>query len=140
MKRRRDLEPARELARRREVTAVGLLAVVGRQMQDSMERVLTLRRYRDEYASRLSQVSGLRSAVLLKDARRFLAKLEQGIIQADENTRQLRELCSQREREWTATRIRTRALDKLVERREADIAERLASQEQQEQDEHASRR
>ncbi len=141
MSRAERLQPAREVAERRERDAAVELAAARRALDAAQARLQELQRFRIEYAQRLASSPGgsLGSASLLKDGHAFLARVDAGIEQAERNLLEHRRLCESRHAHWLACRVRARAIDKVAERhraREAVQADRL---EQREQDEFASR-
>ena len=140
MSRARRLQPARDLAEKREREAATALAGAQRAVLEAEKRIEELLRFRDEYAQRMSTApGGALSSVLLKQTASFVGKVDGGMEQAQRWLAEQRRVCEQRHAEWIKCRMRTRAIAKLGERHAARDALRAARSEQREQDEFASR-
>jgi flagellar FliJ protein len=135
------MQPIARLAAERERNAARELAASRRELEAHRGRLRELCGYRDEYARRLRE-TGVRGidAVQLCDYRSFLVRLHEAIAEQERLV-----MAAQRDWEaytthWQGTRIRTKALDKVVERLQHDEDRRERRREQGESDEHAQRR
>ncbi len=135
------MQPIARLAAERERNAARELAASRRELEAHRDRFRELCGYRDEYARRFRE-AGVRGidAVQLRDYRSFLVRLHEAIAEQERLV-----MAAQRDWEtytarWQGTRIRTKALDKVVERLQHDEDRRERRREQGESDEHAQRR
>ncbi len=135
------MQPIARLAAERERNAARELGASRRELEAHRGRFRELCGYRDEYARRLRE-AGVRGidAVQLRDYRSFLTRLHEAIAEQERLV-----MAAQRDWEaytarWRGTRIRTKALDKVVERLQHDEDRRERCREQGESDEHAQRR
>ncbi|GBE11569.1 flagellar biosynthesis chaperone [bacterium BMS3Bbin12] len=141
MTRSKRMQPIARLAAEHERDAARELAASRRELEAHRGRLRELCGYRDEYARRFREagVQGI-DAAQLRDYRSFLTRLHEAIAEQDRLV-----MAAQRDWEaytarWQGTRIRTKALDKVVERLRHDEDRREHRREQGESDEHAQRR
>ena len=116
-KRSKRLKPVVLHAKNQEQEAARIFADAQQRVTDSEQQLQQLETYRDEYLNRyqqLSQTSGSMNQLL--DYQAFLAKLNQGIGQANNTInicRQQRDILKQ---QWLQRRTRTQALDSVVQK------------------------
>ncbi|MCF6354775.1 MAG: flagellar export protein FliJ [Candidatus Polarisedimenticolaceae bacterium] len=112
-----------------------------RYMQKQQARLDELREYHDEYLERFNTASrnGI-SAAQLREYQAFLAKLDlaikeqEGVVQAsDKNQTEKKEL-------WQQKHIRSKVLDNVMQRYQAEEQRAMEKREQKEADERSQRR
>ncbi|WJW74571.1 flagellar export protein FliJ [Thiohalobacter sp. IOR34] len=144
MSRSRRMRPVVEVADRREQQAARILGEARRRLQEEEAKLAQLIEYHADYARRLEAGSGASlSAARLQDFRLFLDRLAQAIRQQRERIERQRLDCEEKRLAWLATRSRSQALDKVVERYQREEQKAAARREQRESDEqaqHGSRR
>lgn len=138
MGRGRGLQPALELAERREEEAARELARARVALTEAHARLDELVCFRADYHARYAR--GCRSGRLIKDLQQFLDRLDGGIQLAESQVSERERRCERCQREWLRRRARTRAIDKLIERRQFEEAAAMLRAEQHELDELALRR
>ena len=136
MKKSQRLEPVVKVAENREQQAARALGQAQAQMNQAEQRLAELKNYKEEYLRRFhTQGSRGMSAAQMEDYRRFLAKLDAAIAQQQRVVEQAARAVEVQRNHWFERRGKTRALDKVVERYQADEQRREDLKEQGEQDE-----
>jgi flagellar FliJ protein len=140
MTRSKRMTPVVKVAENREQAAARLLGAAQQQLAAQQRKLEELATYRDQYSQEFQLRSGQGMGVArLQDYRVFLARLNQAIEQQQRVVARCEQDCERQRRYWMATRSRTQALDKVVDRYRRE--EHLASErrEQHESDEHSQR-
>ncbi len=134
------LKPVLRIAESREFKAAHQLGDSQRNRQEQEARLDELRRYHQEYLERFNEAAsrGI-SAAQLREYQAFLAKLDQA-IQEQESVVQMSHIdCTAKEDAWKQKRVHSQALDKVVQRCEADERRIKENKEQQEMDDRNQR-
>lgn len=138
MKKSERLEPVIKVAETREQQAARALGQAQMQLNQAEQRLSELKTYKEEYLRRFhAQGSRGMSAAQMEDYRRFLAKLDAAIAQQQQVVAQAARFVEAKRGQWHERHGKTRALDKVVERYQADEQRRDDRKEQSEQDERA---
>ena len=138
MKRSTRMEPVAEVAGHREQQEAQRLGGCQRQLDEEENKLRQLIAYREEYAGRLNGQQGM-DAVLLRDFRVFLERLNQAIDQQRQRVEQARQACERQRLQWLASRSRAQALDKVTARYRAQERREEERAEQAELDDRAQR-
>lgn len=140
MKKSQRLEPVVKVAESREQQAARALGQAQAQLAQAEQRQAELEGYKEEYLRRF-HTAGSRgmSAAQMEDYRRFLGKLDAAIAQQQQVVAQAAGIVETQRHQWFERRGKTRALDKVVSRYQADERRQEAQQEQGELDERAQR-
>lgn len=132
----RRLQPAVQVARRREDAAARELAGLQRRVHDAQARLQQLLDFQAEYLRQFQSDgrAGL-SARRLLDYTAFLAHLERNITQLHGHLRRLQTESESRRRAWVASRAKSQVLETVMDRYRGDEARAEARREQAEYDE-----
>ena len=140
-KRSKRLKPVASHAKSQEQDAARIFAEAQKRVSDSEQQLQQLEGFRDEYLGRYQTASQqLGSVSQLLDYQAFLAKLNQGIGQANNTInicRQQRDILKQ---QWLQRRIRCQALESVVEKYQQDENKQAAYIEQMELEEFTQQR
>jgi len=140
MKKSQRLEPVAKVAESREQQAARALGQAQALLNQAEQRLAELKNYKEEYLRRFhTQGSRGMNAAQMEDYRRFLGKLDIAIGQQQQAVDQAANRVETQRQHWFERRGKTRALDKVVERYQADEQRRADLMEQSEQDERAQR-
>lgn len=140
MTRSKRMQPMVRMAEHREREAARVLGESRRHLEHHEGRLAELIAYRDEYTDRYRDCSGGgMGAMRLNEYRVFLERLNQAIEQQREAVEQARIDCEQRRQGWLASRTRTQALGKAVERFHQEERRERGRREQREQDDRVQR-
>jgi flagellar FliJ protein len=133
-------KPVLRVAESRERKAAHQLGDSQRAALEQEAKLDELRRYHQEYLERFNSAarSGI-SVGQLREYQAFLAKLDLAIRQQESIVKKSLNVCSVRREEWQQKYIRTQALDKVVQRREADERRTRENREQKEADDRSQR-
>lgn len=135
------LEPVLRVAEDREQRAARHMAESLRLVEERQQRLTELLQYREEYLTRFAASGGVaRSALALRDYKAFLDRLDYVIKEQQKVLELAKAEFEKRKKKWLATRTKTKALDKAIDRLQS-AEERAADKKQQkESDERAQRR
>ncbi len=109
--------PLQRLADRKEEAAAKQLGLARRRLAEAEQRLLELRRFREEYCRQL-QASGEQGidGRRLRAFQQFLTQLDTAIGQQQGVIARCRDECDQRSREWQGCHREQRIMAKTVER------------------------
>ncbi len=140
MTRSKRMKPVVKVAEGREQAAARVMGEAQRQLQAQEDKLQELITYRAQYTEQF-QVSGGAGlgAARLQDYRVFLSRLNQAIEQQHVRIAQCQQDCERQRSNWMATRTRSQALDKVVERYQREERRADDRREQNETDERAQR-
>lgn len=140
-KRSKRLKPVAAHAKNQEQDAARTFAEAQQRVSDSEDQLVQLEGFRNEYLGRYqaaSQQAG--SMTQLLDYQAFLAKINQGIGQANNTInicRQQRDILKQ---QWLQRRVRRQALESVVEKYQQAEGKQAAYAEQMELEELSQQR
>lgn len=140
-KRSKRLKPVASHARQQEEAAARILAEAQQRVVQSEEQLKQLQVFKGEYLQKY-QAAGVQAGSVNKllDYQAFLAKINQGIIQANQT---IKICCQQRDvlkQQWLQRRTRTQALDSVVEKYQLSELKQEARLEQLELEEFCQQR
>ena len=116
-KRSKRLEPVASHAKNLENEAARIFAEAQQRVSDSEQQLLQLEGFRDEYLTKYQSASQqLDSMSQLLDYQAFLAKLNIGIGQANSTINLCRQQRDVLKQQWMQRRVRTQALESVVEK------------------------
>ena len=134
------LKPVTQVAESREQEAALAMAEAQQVVDEREARLKELAGYRAEYHMRYKAASGAgMEAAQIQDYRHFIAKLDQAISGQLVLVEGARNVYEETKRQWSATRRKSLALDKVVTRyrhEEARSAERREQGEADERNQH----
>jgi flagellar FliJ protein len=134
------MEPVIRIAAERERAAARRLGEARGYLQQQQQRQTELLDYHREYAQRFREAGSIGlGGAQLQSYRVFLAQLDQAIDYQRGVVTRSEEVVAARLREWHETRTRLKALDKVVERYQAEERRCEERREQSETDERAQR-
>ncbi len=109
--------PLQRLAERKEEAAARALGIARRKLAEAEQRLLELRRFREEYCRQLhnSGQQGL-DGRQLQSFQQFLAQLDTAIGQQQSVIEQCRNDCADRTRHWEGCHREQRILDRTIDR------------------------
>lgn len=138
MSRVKRMQPVVRIAQMREDDAMQELGKAQRQLQEQEERLKELCSYREEYSQNfhLEAGNGI-SAVRFQEFHRFMARLDQAIEQQQKVVENVNRLCSKKNQIWRQAHIKSKSLDKVVERYDEQEQYERAQREQRSMDEMA---
>lgn len=140
MTRSKRMDPVVKVAENREQAAARLLGEAQQRLQQQERRLGELVEYRDQYSQQFQHSSGQGMGVArLQDYRVFLARLNDAIQQQHIVVERCRQDCERQRGHWMATRTRTQALGKVVERYRREERHAAERREQHDLDERAQR-
>lgn len=136
------LEPVQRLKQSRERDAARALGERQQALAAERQRLEELLRYREDYLARYQATLGRGGLAVaaLQEYRVFLDRLDQAIAQQQDAIEKAARTRDQRRDQWLATRVDTRAIDKVVASRRRELAHQGRKREQAEMDEHAARK
>lgn len=124
---------------RQEQDAALLYQQARTDLESQRQSLDRMRVYREEYLQRFQAAgsSGM-TGDQIKDYRRFIAKLDQAIGQLEVQIGACERTCEQRRRDWLSRRTRTKVLDQVITRYQAEEAWDELRREEREADEHTT--
>lgn len=138
--RSKRLSPVLKLAETRERDAAQVLAKARQRLHDYEVKLADLRAFREEYSRSLNTMYRTAiSTALLQQYQKFIRQLDDGITILAEKVAGQKRLNLQDEKQWLTAKIKTDALDRLVEKLQSIEQSYLNNREANELDEHASR-
>ena len=134
-------KPVLRVAESRERNAAHQFGNSQRNMQEQEAKLEELRRYHQEYLDRFNVAarSGM-TAAQLREYQAFIAKLELAICEQETVVQASDTDCSTKQAEWQQKHVRSKVLDKVVQRCEAEERRTQESREQMETDDRNQRR
>ncbi|MEJ1354687.1 MAG: flagellar export protein FliJ [Candidatus Sedimenticola sp. (ex Thyasira tokunagai)] len=131
-------KPVQRVAESREQRAAREFGDSQRLMQAEEERLLELRRYHQEYLDRFEDTArrGI-SAGQMQEYRAFIAKLDLAINQQMQVVEASHQEFVIRKESWKKRHVRTKVLEKAVDRIRQSERKTIDLREQKEQDEHS---
>ncbi len=139
MNRIQRIQPAVDVAHKRQQNAARLVGERQQQLGVRLQRLEELRQYRDEYADQFSHSIQSMSGLYVREYRLFLSRLNQAIEEQHHHVKQARELLSKSQQEWTRCRVHCDAVTKVLERLYAEQRQVQAQREQAQNDEFGQR-
>ena len=135
------LQPALDVARNREQDAAQGMAAQQRRLTALEQRLQQLQTYRREYANQLQDAGrGGLSPLQFQHYIAFINSLDHSIQNSRQQLESLRDQCREKREQWLQTRAKTRALETVVERRQAQQRQAEARREQAQADDLGPRR
>lgn len=133
-------KPVLKVAENREANAARKFGQSQKLHREEEEKLQNLRQYHTEYMARFQQTASIgMNASQLREYQAFLNKLEQAINQQEEIVKQSKLNCTEQKQQWTEKHIRTRSMDKAMNRMVDDEQKQKNAQEQKISDELAQR-
>lgn len=140
MTRSKRMTPVVKVAESREQAAARVLGEARQRLEQQQRKLEELTTYRDQYSLEFQQCSGQGMGVArLQDFRLFLARLNEAIEQQRRLVERCQQDCERRRLQWVATRTRTQALGKVVDRYQREEQRVAERREQRDSDERAQR-
>lgn len=134
------LEPVLRVAEDREQKAAKHMAESLRVTEERQRRLDELIQYREEYLGRFSATNvAPRSALQLQDFKAFLVRLDYVINEQTKLVDLSKAEYEKRKKKWLATRIKTKALDKAIDRLQISEEQLIEKKDQKNSDERAQR-
>lgn len=130
------LQPAVQVAQSKEDSAAKTLTEFQRRLAEHQARLQQLVEFRSDYAAQLECTgqNGI-SARRLQDYIAFLAKLDQSIVQSQQNVQRLQKEFQRRRNLWLMSHARTQALEGVIEKEQQQQERAQERREQIENDE-----
>jgi flagellar protein FliJ len=116
MTRSKRMQPVVDVARKRQEDAARQMGERQRDLDAQIARLEELNTYRAEYARRFEEGAESMTGVGVRDYRLFLTRLNQAIEEQARRVERARLELARSRSEWTASRIRSDAIDKAVDR------------------------
>lgn len=140
MTRSKRMKPVVKVAEGREQAAARVMGEAQRRLSEQEQKLEELISYRAQYTEQF-QISGGAGlgAARLQDYRVFLSRLNQAIEQQHQRIEHCQQDCERQRSHWMATRTRSQALDKVVERYQREERRADDRREQRDSDEHGQR-
>lgn len=138
MTKSKRMKPVVRIAETHEQDAAREMGKCRENLDFQIKRLEELESYRGEYSNRLVGTSGL-DALKLQEFQLFMSKLDEAIRQQKIIVEEAGKQCDVSRGNWIDKRTRTQALNKVVERYQAEETREQLRREQREQDEHAGR-
>ena len=138
MTRSKRMQPVAQVAESRQQEAARLLGERQRVLEEELHRLDQLQEYRGEYARKFedgAEWTGLH----VREYRVFLARLNQAIEEQAARVERVRADLEQSRGHWTRCRVHRDAVDKAVDRLQADERRQEDRREQAESDELGQR-
>ncbi len=133
------MQPAADVAHKRQQNAVRLLAEHQQQLSVRMQRLGELQAYRDEYASQFGAATQPMLGMNVREYRLFLDRLNQAIEEQQHHVQQARQLLEKTQEHWMQCRVHSDAIAKAIGRLEVEQRQQQAHREQAETDEFGQR-
>lgn len=132
------MKPLTRVATSRERTAAKELGEYRRTLAAAETKYNELVTYREEYNKQLQQSGGSGiDAQQMRDYRIFLSRLNEAIVHQQTRVDQHRREYEKKRRLWSEARVRSKALDKVVERYQKEEVSIVERREQAESDERS---
>ena len=132
------MKPLTRVATSHERTAAKELGEYRRTLAVAEAKFTELMTYREEYSKQLQQSGGSGiDAQQMRDYRIFLTRLNEAIVHQQASVDQHRREYEQKRRRWSEARVRSKALDKVVERYQKEEVSIVERREQAESDERS---
>ena len=132
------MKPLTRVATSRERTAAKELGEYRRTLAAAEAKYAELATYREEYSKQLQQSGGSGiDAQQMRDYRVFLARLNEAIVHQQASVDQHRREYERMRRVWSEARVRSKSLDKVVERYKKEESAIVERREQAESDERS---
>jgi flagellar FliJ protein len=133
-------KPVVKVAENREANAARNFGQSQKKHREEEAKLDNLRQYHSEYRLRFQQTASIGiNASQLREYQAFMSKLEQAILEQEENVRRSLVYCSQQKKKWTEKHIRTQSMDKAMGRMVETEQKQKDAQEQKISDEIAQR-
>lgn len=140
MNRSKRMEPVARMADNRQQNAARQLGDWQKALEERQARLDELSSYRDEYAERFESHTAMPlTGVSVRDYRLFLSRLNEAIEQQMRLVAVARAELDRSRGQWVEARGRNQAINRLVERFEADERRDMDRREQAEQDDRNNR-
>jgi flagellar FliJ protein len=139
MTRSKRMQPVATVAHNRQQNAARIMGERQRSLDDQQQRLQELNNYRDEYARRFEGGAESMAGINMRDYRLFLSRLNEAIEEQARRVEQARAALEQSRGQWTTTRVHSDAVNKVVERMQADERRAEDRREQKENDEFSQR-
>ena len=132
------MKPLTRVATSRERTAAKELGEYRRTLAAAEAKYAELATYREEYSKQLQQSGGSGiDAQQMRDYRVFLTRLNEAIVHQQASVDQRRREYERMRRVWSEARVRSKSLDKVVERYQKEEISIVERREQAESDERS---
>lgn len=139
MNRVQRIQPAVDVAHKRQQNAARVVGERQQQLGVRLQRLEELRNYRDEYASQFTCSIQSMSGLYVREYRLFLSRLNQAIEEQQHHVKQAREMLKKSQQEWTRCRVHCDAITKVLERLHTEQQQVQAQREQAQTDEFGQR-
>jgi flagellar FliJ protein len=138
MVRSQRLKPVVEFAAQRERQAARSFAEMQCAVAELEHKLDELLRYRREYQNRLhGEESGGISAATAQCSLAFIAQLDETIFQHRRRMEDITAQCRDARQQWLMRRVKVKALDQALQRRETEERHHAEQRAQRELDEHS---
>ena len=139
MSRAKRMQPVADVAQHRQDQAAQRMGSQQLQLAQQEKRLEDLRNYRDEYNGRFYSDGQVMAAVQVREYRLFLARLDQAIDEQTQHVEMARQALERSHKDWSACRVQTDAINKAIERMQADEQQVERRREQGQNDEFGQR-
>lgn len=116
MTRSERMKPVARVAESRQQDAARRVGERQRALQEQLRRLDELQGYRDEYAARFEQASAPMHGLQVREYRLFLQRLGQALEEQLRNVERARLALEQSQADWTQTRVKRDAVDRVIGR------------------------
>jgi flagellar protein FliJ len=140
MTRSKRMQPVAHVAHNRQQDAARQMGERQRQLDEHVNRLDELNSYRSEYTRRFEAGSDAMTGMNVRDYRLFLSRLNQAIEEQARRVEHARNELEQSRGQWTASRVHSDAINKVVDRFEKDERRQAERREQARNDEFGQRR
>lgn len=134
MTRSERMKPVAQVAESRQQEAARRMGERQRMLQEQLRRLEELRAYRDEYAARFEDVSIAMQGLQVREYRLFLYRLGEALDEQQRNVERARLALEQSQTDWTQTRVKRDAVERVIDRFQAEEDREEARREQAEND------
>lgn len=139
MNRAKRMQPVADVAQHRQDQAAQRMGLQQMQLVQQEKRLEDLRNYRDEYNGRFYADGRVMAAVEVREYRLFLSRLDQAIDEQIRHVEVARQALERSHNDWSACRVETDAINKAIERMQADEQQLEKRREQGQNDEFGQR-
>lgn len=124
-----------ELAQTEEEAMLQTFQALQVQLAQAQEQLQSLNHYRQEYAANLARKTDVIFASQIHSTQAFIEKLNQALMAQEQEEQRLEQAIEQAKQAWIEKRMRSQALEKLLQKMQKDQAIFLNKQEQKMLDE-----
>jgi flagellar protein FliJ len=139
MTRSKRMQPVARVANDRQQNAARQVGERQRELEAQLNRLDELSNYRSEYARRFDEGTESMTGMNVRDYRLFLSRLNQAIEEQARRVEQARRELERSHGNWSATRVHSDAIHKVMDRFQKEEQRQEARREQVREDEFGQR-